>query len=233
LGVFEQGPRIDERPPRPKESAYAYLNRSARTEAERERARIEEWFERYPAAEGRDLALRLRSRLDDQHRAALFELRLHELLVGSGHQLAIEPKLPHSWKSPDFLIDGRLYLEAVMAAGADLGTVLKRKANRYGPLDLPFVIAVQWEGGEDLQQVLDAFWHGPRGPQRRGVSAVLAVDPEAMRLVLNPWAERPLGSGLFPWRPHRNRPAAGPDRPCRCGSTLRRIDTSRSAWRDP
>jgi len=198
VGVFEQGPRIDEGPPRPKESAYAYLNRSARPDAEQERARIEDWFERYPAAEGRELALRLRSRLDDQHRAALFELRLHELLLRSGHHLAIEPKLAHSWKSPDFLIDGQVYLEAVMAAGADLGTVLKRKANRYGTLDLPFVIAVQWAGGEELQQVLDKLWHGPRGPQRRGVSAVLAVDPKNMRLVHNPWADRPLETALFP-----------------------------------
>lgn len=198
MGVFEPGPRIDERPPIPRESIYAYLNRSARADAQRDRARIEEWFERYPVAEGRELALRLRSRLDDQHRAALFELRLHELLVQAGHHLAIEPKLAHSWKSPDFLIDGQVYLEAVMASGADLGNVLKRKANRYGALDLPFVIAVQWEGGEDLQAVLDALWHGPRGPQRRGVSAVLAVDPAGMRLVLNPWAERPLESALLP-----------------------------------
>jgi len=197
VGVFEQGPRIDGRPRQPKESAYGYLNRSARPEAERERERIEDWFGRYPVAESRDLALRLRSRLDDQHRAALFELRLHEHLIRSGHHLAIEPKLAHSWKSPDFLVDGQFYLEAVMAAGADLGTVLKRKANRYGALDLPFVIAVQWEGGEELQQVLDAFWHGPRGPQRRGVSAVLAVEAGTMRLVLNPWAERPLGTELF------------------------------------
>lgn len=196
IRVFQEGPWIDALPRQHKESAYTYLNRCAGLAAERER--IEEWFERYPAAEQRELALRLRSRLDDQHRAALFELRLHEMLLRSGHHPAIEPKLAHSWKSPDFLVDGQFYLEAVTAAGAELGTVLKRKANRYGALDLPFVIAVQWEGGENLQQVLDALWHGPRGPQRRGVSAVLAVDPNAMRLVLNPWAERPLGNELFP-----------------------------------
>lgn len=198
MEVFEEGPRIDARPPQHKESAYAYLNRSADARAEQERARIEDCFERYPAAERRELGLRLRSRLDDQHRAALFELTLHELLLRCGPPVLIEPKLPHSWKSPDFLVQGRFYLEAVMAAGADLGAVLKRKANRYGALDLPFVIAVHWAGDEDLQRVLDQFWQGPRGPQRRGVSAVLAVDPSGMRLVLNPWAERALETPLFP-----------------------------------
>lgn len=198
MGVFQEGPWVDARPRQHKESAYGYLNRSASPEAERERALIEDRFERYPAAESRDLALRLRSRLDDQHRAACFELLVHELLLQGGHRVAIEPKLGHTWKSPDFLAEGHFYLEAVVAAGADLGTVLKRKANRYGGLDLPFVIAVQWAGGEDLQQVLDGLWHGPRGPQRRGVSAVLAVDPRHRRLVRNPWAERPLGSELFP-----------------------------------
>lgn len=197
LSVFDQGPRLDSAPRRGKESVFAYLDRCAGAEAEQERARIEDWFERYPAAEGRELALRLRSRLDEQHKAARFELLLHEELLRGGHHMAIEPKLAHSWKSPDFLVDGQFYLEAVMAAGADLGTVLKRKANRYGRLDLPFVIAVQWAGGEDLQQVLNALWHGPRGPQRRGVSAVLAVGPAGRRLVLNPWAERPLESALF------------------------------------
>jgi hypothetical protein len=192
--VFEEGPRIDERPRQHKESAYAYLNRCATPEAEQERARIEDWFERYPAGEGRELALRLRSRLDGQHRAAFFELQLHDRLLQSGRHVVIEPKLAHTWKSPDFLVDGQFYIEAVMAAGADLGTVLKRKASRYGRLDLPFVIAVQWAGDEDPQPVLDAFWHGPRGPQRRGVSAVLVNR----RLVLNPWAERPLRNELFP-----------------------------------
>lgn len=198
MGVFQEGPWVDGRPPRHKESAYAYLNRSASSEAEQERARIEDLFSRYPAEEGRELALRLRSRLDDQHRAALFELLLHEMLIGRGHRVAIEPKLAHTWKSPDFLVEGQFYLEAVLAAGADLGAVLKRKANRYGALDLPFVIAVQWAGGEDLRRVLDGLWHGPRGPQRCGVSAVLAMDPRHSRLVRNPWAERPLRNGLFP-----------------------------------
>ena len=209
MGVFEQGPRIDVRLPQHKETAYAYLNRCARPEADEARARIEDWFSRYPAADAGELASRLRSRLDDQHCAAFFELLLHELLLSCGHRIvAIEPKLAHTWKSPDFLVDGRFYLEAVRAAGADLGSVLKRKANRYGTLDLPFVIAVHWAGGEDLPRVLEGLWHGPRGPQRRGVSGVLAVDgadPWHVQLVRNPWAVLPLppvnldrGNGLFP-----------------------------------
>ena len=201
MGVFEEGVREDSRPSQHKESAFAYLSRSARPEAEQARQRIESWFARYPADAANELALRLQSRLDDQHRAAFFELLLHELLLRCGHPVAaIEPKLAHTWKSPDFLVEGQFYLEAVAAAGADLGTVLKRKANRYGALDLPFVIAVNWVGDEDLPRVLEGLWHGPRGPQRRGVSAVLAVegaDPwrfgeTCLRLLRNSWAEIPL-----------------------------------------
>jgi hypothetical protein len=206
LGLFGEGPRIDIRPRQHKESAYFYLARSASPEAEQTRIRIEEWFARYPAEHGGDLALRLRSRNDDQHRSALFELFLHDWLLSHGRLVtAIEPKLPHTHKSPDFLVDGRFYLECVLAAGADLHAVLKRKANRYGALDLPFVIAVQGEGTEELDVVLHTLWHGPRGPQRRGVSAVLqveAADPwmigeSKLRLVSNPWADRPLPQALF------------------------------------
>lgn len=201
MGAFGEGPWVDLRPRQHKESAYTYLARSARSEAEQARARIEDWFSRYPAEEAATLAARLQSRQDDQHRSAFFELFLHETLLCRGHRVtAIEPKLPHTWKSPDFLVDGQFYLEGVQAVGDDLHAVLKRKANRYGALDLPFVIAVNWPGGADLEEVLNTLWHGPRGPQRRGLSAVLAVetaDPwhggeRPMQLVHNPWAERPL-----------------------------------------
>jgi hypothetical protein len=201
--VFTAGPRFDQRPAYPKESAYAHLDRSAASEADELRSLIEDWLEDYPASDRDDLAARLRSARDDQHRSAFFELRLHRLLVDLGHRiLAVEPKLPHTWKSPDFLIESReehrFYLEAVNAQGGDLHAVLKRKASRYGALDLPLVVAVTPSGEEDdLRRALDELWHGPRGPQRRILSAVLAferADPwtfrdSRIRLIRNPWAE--------------------------------------------
>jgi hypothetical protein len=205
LEVFDDGARDDCRPLQHKESAYAYLNRSALPEAEQARRRIEGWFARYPVPDAGALLLRLQSRLDDQHRSAFFELLLHELLLCLGHRVsAIEPKLPHTWKSPDFQVESpdghRFYLEGVTAVGTDLRRVLKRKANRYGALDLPFVIAVNGPSGQAAAPVLEGLWHGPRGPQRQGLSAVLAVgtsDPwrfAESRLLLrrNPWAAHPL-----------------------------------------
>jgi hypothetical protein len=206
MPVFTEGPRCDARPPYPKESALAYLDRSARLEADALRSLIEDWLDGYPPDEAPDLAARLRSARDDQHRSAFFELLLHRLLRALGHRvLAIEPKLPHTSKSPDFLVDSvegtRFYLEGVGAQSGDLHAVLKRKASRYGALDLPLVVAVT--SGEDearLQKALTDLWQGPRGPQRRILSAVLAfgpVDPWHFResrieLIRHPNAERPL-----------------------------------------
>lgn len=200
--MFTEGPRCDARPPHPKESAYAYLDRSAGTDADGLRTLIEAWLAAYPAEDAANLALRLRSRLDDQHRSAFFELLLHRLLSALGHPvLAVEPKLAHSWKSPDFLATGDFYLEAVSAQGGDPHSVLKRKANRYGALDLPLVVAVAALPDDvDLPALLETLWHGPRGPQRRGLSAVLALDHAdpwrfrdgRLRLIRNPGAENPL-----------------------------------------
>ena len=183
MSVFEAGPRIDLRPPAPKETAFAYLNRCAGAEADTARTRMEDWLARYP--EPQALAARLRSPLDDQHRSAFFELLLHQLLLSLGHRIAaIEPKLAHTWKSPDFLVESatghRFYLEGISASQNDLHSVLKRKANRYGTLDLPLVVAVNCaQDDEAVRQVLwgeDGLWRGPRGPQRRGLSAVFAVE---------------------------------------------------------
>ena len=188
MSVFEEGPHIDLRPPRPKETAFAYLNRCAGAEADAARSRIEDWLARYPRPQA--LAVRLRSPLDDQHRSAFFELLLHQLLLSLGHHVAaIEPKLAHTWKSPDFLVESieghRFYLEGVSASQDDLHSVLKRKANRYGALDLPLVVAVNCgQDDEAVRQVLlgeDGLWLGPRGPQRRGLSAVFAVEK------VDPW----------------------------------------------
>ncbi len=206
MPVFTAGPRFDARPAYPKESAYAHLDRSARPEADGLRSLIEDWLGLYPAAQEPELAARLRSRREDQHRSAFFELLLHRLLSALGHDIpAIEPKLAHTSKSPDFLIEGRegqhFYLEAVSAQSGDLHAVLKRKASRYGALDMPLVVAVnspQEEAG--LRHALDALWHGPRGPQRRTLSAVLVVeriDPwnfrdSSIRLFRHPAAEIPL-----------------------------------------
>src|SRR5262249_52736978 len=88
----------------------------------RVRQLIDVWFSRYPTEHRAALIARFRSPIDHQHYSAFFELLLHELVVSRGLKVvAIEPKLVHTTRSPDFLIehaDGkRFYLEAALATG--------------------------------------------------------------------------------------------------------------------
>lgn len=100
-------------------SAFDYLNESARSEATEVRAAIEAYFARFPEADRNSLRGRIRSKIDRQHHAAIFELLLHELLLAGGCVVEeIEPTVPGSNHRPDFLVrsaDGqRFYLEAVV-----------------------------------------------------------------------------------------------------------------------
>jgi hypothetical protein len=122
VSVFDDIVREDMAVPLPVETQFAYLNRSARPEAARVRKLVDEWFAEYPESHRKALVGRFRSPIDDEHRSAFFELFLHHLALARGCKvLAIEPKLEHTDKSPDFLLESasgeRFYLEAVMATG--------------------------------------------------------------------------------------------------------------------
>jgi hypothetical protein len=122
MSIFDDIPRSDRDPPQQDETAFAYLNRSGRAEGARVRQLVEDWLSRYPEKDRDTLIARLRSSIDDQHRGAFFELFIHELIIARGHRIiSIEPKLPHTAKSPDFLIESReghrLYLECTIATG--------------------------------------------------------------------------------------------------------------------
>lgn len=105
-----------------------------------------------------------------------------------------------------------------------------KKANRYGDLDLPFVVAVNAMGqfsGEDqadfalfgdeqivinggeprLQRAPTGVWYGPHGARKRGVSAVLSTE------TLTPWSlgQRRARFFINPWANRAFRPAIGID----------------------
>jgi hypothetical protein len=122
MSIFDDIAREDMAAPLPDETQFAYLNRSARPEAERVRKLVDEWLAEYPESQRKTMVGRFRSPIDDEHRSAFFELFLHHLVLARGCKvLAIEPKLEHTDKSPDFLVESangeRFYLEAVMATG--------------------------------------------------------------------------------------------------------------------
>ena len=132
MAVFDDiTPDLDG-PRAPDETAFGYLSRSTRAEAAKVRSLIEDWVSRYPERDRPALVARLRSKIDDAHQSAFFELALHELLIVTGHTIvAIEPKLHHTPYSPDFLVqapDGsRFYLEAVVATAKSAQAVAADK----------------------------------------------------------------------------------------------------------
>ncbi len=104
------------------EGAYHYLNRSGRPEVGLVRAKFSEFLERYPGVGRANMLTRLKSDDDVAHYSAVFELMLHEALLCVGATIeAIEPKLAHTDRSPDFLVrsanGARFYLEATLATG--------------------------------------------------------------------------------------------------------------------
>ena len=85
------------------ESEYAYENRSARADMETIRRTIEKWYEHYPDND-KDLRARFRSKDDQAHRGALFELYCHEVLLTCGYSVDLHPDLPRIRTHTDFLI---------------------------------------------------------------------------------------------------------------------------------
>jgi len=101
------------------EPQYGWWNRSAWPEVEAVRRELETWCRRLPAKEAPALARRFRSKDDELHRAALFEIYVHEHLLRAGLAIELHPGIPGTARSPDFLaVDprgSRVYVEAVAA----------------------------------------------------------------------------------------------------------------------
>jgi hypothetical protein len=116
-------------------------------------------------------------------------------------ELKAFPVSPEHRDSPDHQVIGS-YSEgfATLDDAAPLRRKLKRKAGRYGALELPYVVALLCAGDfaddKDIADALlgttaiqfnpstlatrtvrqpDGFWHGPNGPQNTSVSAAVTV----------------------------------------------------------
>ncbi len=103
------------------ESAFHFLDRSDRPGATAIRKTIEQWFLRYPSVHQARFRADFRSANDLQHRAAFFELLLHELLLCLGYSLDVHPVVNlDRGRRPDFLVtsavDPPFVLEAVLAS---------------------------------------------------------------------------------------------------------------------
>jgi hypothetical protein len=122
MSVFDDIGRENDQPRQEGEPLFSYLNKSSRPAAQRVRDLVDEWISEYPESHREGLIARLRSDIDDHHQSAFFELFLHKFLRTRGCKIIeIEPKLQHTNKSPDFLVEAptgeRFYLEGVLASG--------------------------------------------------------------------------------------------------------------------
>lgn len=126
VSLFDENPvSIGTRPKQHLESTFDYYNRSARGDIRAIREILETWFARVPEHAQNDLRQRFRSSEDSQHRAALFELLIHELFSRLGYSLEFHPDIEGT-NHPDFLArkgeQDLFYLE-VTTAGASVDEV--------------------------------------------------------------------------------------------------------------
>lgn len=115
------------------EPLFDYLNRSARPSVVRLRELLDGWFSKYPKESQAELRIRFRSSDDIHHRAAFFELYMHELLISLGFQVETHPTIPDTPTHPEFLVskDGKpiFYIEATLAAGPSEETAADKREN--------------------------------------------------------------------------------------------------------
>ncbi|MEQ1719253.1 MAG: hypothetical protein ABL907_25250 [Hyphomicrobium sp.] len=136
---------------------FAYLNESARPEAAKVRAVVDQFLANYPPAHRQRMRDRLRQLDDVAHHSAFFELLLHELLIRQRCEIiAVEPEIPGNRRSPDFLVvapnGSRFYLEATLATGRSQEEAAARRRfneamNALDRMESPdFFLDIRWEG---------------------------------------------------------------------------------------
>lgn len=156
---------------------FDYLDQSARPEAAKVRALLEEMLANYPSSHAAEMANRLRTNDETTHNAAFLELCLHEVLVRRAYVIEdVEEPAPGSSKRPDYLVrapdDATFYVEATVASGLSdkelaaerrLGAVLDALRLLKHPR---FMVSVQ----------------GPKGPTK-------AVSLNKLRVQVTEWLD--------------------------------------------
>jgi hypothetical protein len=147
-----------DRTKRHNEPTYFYWRDSERASMVAIRELLESWFAEIPQTEQLDLQNRFRSRIDRQHRSAIFELFLHHFLLRCGFQVEFHPDMEGVTTHPDFLVmrDGRpiFYLEAIAVSNsAQEESESKRIAQVYDTLNTlnspDFYLGVRVNGAPD------------------------------------------------------------------------------------
>lgn len=181
--LFDDTERTDSAPKGEAESTYRFLNRSAKQGLDEIRRTLHEWYSGYPESHRKDFVGRFRSHVDRHHRAAFFELFMHELLMRLGYSVTVHPSVaPADSTQPDFLVckgDLEFYVEATVSSGISDADVSRKKVlaavlDRINDLDVPY----------HLQLI--SVKEGLRPPKVRRIcselkSKLFALDVDALR----------------------------------------------------
>lgn len=157
MNFFDNLDRNITRPKQHDESRFEYLNSSARTECEKIRRLMEEWFNHYPPEHQDDLRGRFRERDDRAHVSAFFELYLHELMIQSDYEVKIHPNIEGTINHPDFEVKAgelEFYLEAMLSTISDEEIAAEARKNQVydilNRMNTPdFFIGLEVEGAPE------------------------------------------------------------------------------------
>lgn len=137
MKLFDDKERTNHELPTRTDSAFDYLNNTARPDAAKLRALIESWFQRYletkksdPSKNGKfDLQQRFQSDSDDVHHSAYFEVLLHEILIKTGVKVEVHPAPQTGFTTkPDFLVTKDEYTQFIVEAVTCSGKTQDEKA---------------------------------------------------------------------------------------------------------
>ncbi|MYV53719.1 hypothetical protein [Streptomyces sp. SID3212] len=135
MAVYTSRNRTDASPNRASESKSEFFERIAGPFWDQVRDVINEWWSHLPDHAQSGLRSRLLDRNSDTNVfSALWELYLHEMLLGSGCTVELEPGIGTRGKNPDFLVtrDGKQFVvEAIWTTQrlGDPGTILPPHLN--------------------------------------------------------------------------------------------------------
>lgn len=146
------------------EAIFPYLNRTARKPMDIVREKLESWFVDFPADGQTELRARFRSKNDEDHLSAFFELYCHALLIAQGYRAEVHPTSCSAKADtrPDFLVfksdEPIFYFEATSAHESKKEIAVKsRRAQLHDAvnrIDLPgyFIgMAIRSEGAASLR----------------------------------------------------------------------------------
>jgi hypothetical protein len=101
--LFDQFERTDFSPMIHGGSVFDFHNRVDRPKWARVRDELEDWYSQYPDDDG-ELRKRFRSRRQDQHFGAWWELYMYTCYRRLGYGIVVHPTLPNYDTKPDFLV---------------------------------------------------------------------------------------------------------------------------------